>query len=316
MQTNRANMASLRSIALVGATGHLGSEVAKALLSPKYRSSYGSVIFLTRQQPSSSKAVPGVELRSFTNDTLSQALNGIDVLISTVGPTGHEFKDSLVDAMAGSNVKLYIPSEFGVDHTVNDFSQPEWDRKTKHDNKVKASLHQTKVCRIYSGLFLEDSIGPWFGLDIKNCVFEAIGSADQPISFTALGDVGNLVAQVARMPYEEIPEHMHISSDTMTIRQIAKAMEVAGAPLISITEVDLKAFKQQALNENSDDPSKYLRFLMGERKIDHTVSGLGNDNELVNPRQQIWHWRTVAQYAKEVKGQPWIDLDWPPHGSN
>lgn len=306
-------MASRRTIALLGATGHLGHEVAKALVASTFRSSYANVLLLTRKPSDALNSfAPGsAQVRQFTAGNLSEALEGVDVLISTIGPTGHDFKDSLIDAMANSNVQLYIPSEFGVDHTVHDFSQPEWDHKKKHDLKVRARLQKTKVCRVYNGLFLEDSIGPWFGMDIKHRTFESIGTADVAISFTALGDVGNVVAQLARMPYEEIPQQLHISGDTLTMRQVAKAMEAAGSSPLTMREVDPHSYKKAAVEENSADPMKYLRFLMGEGRINHTTSGLGIENELVNPEQRIWKWKTVVQYAEEVKGQPWVDFPWP-----
>ena len=300
------------TVAIVGAGGLLGKQVSKVLLSPTFRSSYANVIFLKRRPngKSGDESIDGAQTRFYDDNTISQALQGVDVLISTVGPAGHDFKDKLVDAISHSAVKLYIPSEFGVDHTVHDFLHPEWDRKKKHHDKLVATVPKTtKVCLIYIGLFLEDSIGPWFGLDTKNGIYESVGSPDKLISFTALGDVGNVVAQIARTPIDRIPQSLHISGDALTIRQLGAAMENAGSSPIQIKEIDLDDFKKKAVAEGTQDPAKCLRFLMGEGKIDHTMSGLGNDNELVNPDQQNWTWKTVAQYAKETSGRPWVELD-------
>ena len=49
---------------------------------------------------------------------------------------------------------------------------------------------------------------------------------------------------------------------------------------------------------------------MGEGKIKHTIDGLGNDDELVNPGQSLWTWRTMRQYAEEQGGRPWADINW------
>ena len=301
-----------RTVALVGASGHLGKEVAKALLSSTFRASYANVVFLKRRPANDSgkESIEGVEVRYYDDDTLAQALQGVDVLINTVGPAGHDFKDKLIDAISHSAIQLYLPSEFGVDHTVHDFPHREWDRKKHHYDKAMAVIPKTKVCRVYIGLFLEDSIGPWFGFDTKRGKYESVGLPDKLTSFTSLGDVGNVVAQIARTPVEQIPETLHISGDALTIRQLAAAMEHAGSSPIQIKEIDLDDFKQKAVAEGTQDPAKCLRFLMGEGKIDHTMSGLGNDNELVNPSQRNWQWKTVAQYAKETGGRPWADLDW------
>jgi hypothetical protein len=34
---------------------------------------------------------------------------------------------------------------------------------------------------------------------------------------------------------------------------------------------------------------------------------LGNQNELVNPGEGLWKWKTMREYAKETKGGPWTD---------
>lgn len=300
------------TVAIVGAGGLLGKEVSKVLLSPTFRSSYANVIFLKRRptENSGDESIDGAQIRLYDDNTISQALQGADVLISTVGPAGHDFKDKLIDAISQSAIKLYIPSEFGVDHTIHDFPHAEWDRKKKHHDKIMATIPKTKVCRIYNGLFLEDSIGPWFGFDTKHGIYESVGSPNKLISFTALSDVGNVVAQIARTPIDQIPESLHISGDALTIRQLGAAMENAGSSPIQIKEIDLNDFKQKAVAEGTQDPAKCLRFLMGEGKIDHTMSGWGDDNELVNPNHQNWIWKTVARYAKETGGRPWVELDW------
>lgn len=41
---------------------------------------------------------------------------------------------------------------------------------------------------------------------------------------------------------------------------------------------------------------------MAEGKLDFTTD---NDNELVNPDQKFWKWKTVEDYVREVGGRPW-----------
>jgi len=58
---------------------------------------------------------------------------------------------------------------------------------------------------------------------------------------------------------------------------------------------------------SSTDPARFLRFLMGERKIEHTTRGLGNSNESVNPGESVWKWKRMEEFAKETGGRPWGD---------
>ena len=280
-----------RTVALVGARGHLGQEVAKALLSSTFRASYANVVFLKRRHnanDSGKESIEGVEVRYYDDDTLAQALQGVDVLINTVGPAGHDFKDKLIDAISHSAIQLYIPSEFGVDHTVHDFPHAEWDRKKHHYDKAMDVIPNTKVCRIYIGLFLEDSIGPGLVSTLNTEYTRVLAHLTSWYlsRHLAMSETWLLRSHVHQS--NKIPETLHISGDALTIRQLAAAMEHAGSSPIQIKEIDLDDFKQKAVAEGTQDPAKCLRFLMGEGKIDHTMTGLGNDNELVNPSQRNW----------------------------
>lgn len=42
------------------------------------------------------------------------------------------------------------------------------------------------------------------------------------------------------------------------------------------------------------------RVLMGEGKLDFSKE---NHNELVNPHESVWKWKTMEEYAKETKGR-------------
>lgn len=304
----------LPTIALAGSTGYLGSQVLKVLTSTTFRSSFKDVIVLKRSssKPQSESANDTYTTRIYDESDLSASLQDVNVLISTVGPTGHPFKDALLRSIPlCPNIALYIPSEFGVDHTAHDFPHEEWNHKKSHYDLAKSILpSHVKVCRIFIGLFIEASIGPWFAFDTKNAIYKAVGSADVPVSFTGLEDTGKVIASVARLPLEKVPEQVHVASDTLTIRELAKVMEEAGSDPIEIREVDLQKYKKGVIDEGTTDPSKYLRFLMGEGKVNHTAKGMGNDDELVNPGESVWKWKTMKEYADENKGRPWNDYDW------
>lgn len=145
-------------------------------------------------------------------------------------------------------------------------------------------------------------------------MYEAVGSADTPISFTALDDVGKAVAQITAHSFlfstDQLPDIIHISGDTKSFRQIADCMSAAGAGEIQIKELNLKEFKANAINNATPDPAQCIRFLMGEDKINNTKRHVMQD-VIVNPRQKIWKWKTVADLARETNGRPWKDIEWP-----
>lgn len=310
-------MTSRPVVAIAGATGHLGKHVTSAFLSSPLNRQFSEVILLSReggsvqdrQSPSSNVKLTA---RTYTEGHLAEALKGVDILVNTIGASGHAFKEKLLRALPHTNVQVYFPSEFGVDHYVHDFPHLEWDQKKRHIELARELIPNVKVCRVFCGLFLEDSIGPWFGFDTKHGRYESVGSAKTPISFTSLGDVGKTVASLCTLPHGSIPDAVHVAGDTRSIIEIADVMGAAGAGKVDVTEIDLNKYKQEKTATLSKDPAAFLRFLMGEGNIKHTPTGLGNDNDLVNRDEQMWKWDTLAGLAESTHGHPWKDFDWPP----
>lgn len=210
-------------------------------------------------------------------------------------------------ALKGTPVQLYIPSEFGVDHTVHDFSHPEWDAKKSHVSLARKVAPELQICQIFAGLFLEDSIGPWFGFDTKEGEYECVGDPTAKVSFTGLGDVGRAVAALVCLPLEDIPRTIHLAGTTVSFEEIAGIMGAESGKEIRVRSIGLEEYKKEWLKSETRDPdvARYLRFLMGERKIDHERGALGNDCELVNPGEALWKWKGLEELAKETGGRPW-----------
>ncbi|EAW12303.1 isoflavone reductase family protein [Aspergillus clavatus NRRL 1] len=304
-------------VAIAGATGHLGKYVLSAFLSAPFHSYFSEIIVLSRDKnPTLPKQYDDrgatLTIRTYDETNLPAALDGVNILVNTIGASGHAFKEKLLRALPQTGVQVYFPSEFGVDHYVHDFPHGEWGQKKRHYALAQELVPQVKVCRVFCGLFLEDSIGPWFGFDTRNGRYESVGSSKMPISFTGCEDVGRAVASLAAMPVMAIPEVVHVGGDSKSIADIAKIMEEAGAGEIAVTEIDLVEYKREKTAEVSNKPAAYLRFLMGENKINQTPSGLGNDNELVNHEEKTWKWKTMKDLAQATEGRPWKDFPWPP----
>ncbi len=211
-------------------------------------------------------------------------------------------------------MKLYFPSEFGVDHTLHDFNIPEWDGKKKHYALTKKTLQGTdiQVCRLFIGLFLHSGIAPWYGFHTSKGVYQAVGSLDQSISYTEISDIARVVCGLAEQAVkgEKVPEELRIAGTHGSFRQIAQTMTAAGAGNIELKSVELDSFREKALNREYEDRGAVvcLRFVMGDGRGDYRPNdegGLGNDNELVNPG--YFAWKTVHDLAVETGGQPNAD---------
>ncbi|CAI7568492.1 unnamed protein product [Penicillium glandicola] len=305
-------------VAIAGATGHLGKHITTAFLSSTFQDKFAEIILLSRNESSlfqPSPSQPGVKLttRRYNEHNLEEALQGIQILVNTIGPSGHDFKTKIAATLPRTAIRVYFPSEFGVDHYIHDFAHLEWDAKKKHLSNAQSVITNTKICRVFCGLFLEDSIGPWFGLDTQNGKYASVGSSRTPVSFTSLDDVGRTVASLATLSTEKIPDVVHVGGDSRSIVEIAGIMESAGAGRIDIDCLPYEKYKAETTAEASWRPAAYLWFLMGDGGIAHTAAFLGDDNDLVNPGQRLWKWKTVEDLAKETNGQPVKDVVWPRH---
>ncbi|PWY92043.1 NAD(P)-binding protein [Aspergillus heteromorphus CBS 117.55] len=297
--------ASRPVVAIAGATGHLGRHVASAFISSPLSSHFSEIVLLSRSQQTQSNPTQlkdpypttnttiKVTTRTYSYETLPTALQGIDILINAIGPSGHAFKETLLRALPHTSVQVYFPSEFGVNHYIHDFAHPEWDAKKRHMSLATQLVPHTKRCRVFCGLFFEDSIGPWFGFDTTNGVYESVGSAEARVSFTSLGDVGRVVAALATLAREMIPDVVHVGGIRGRWRRLRWLWR-----RVDVREAELEEFKRETTKVVSRDPARFLRFLMGEGRIDHSSEGLG----IIG----------LSGLAKEAGGRPWRDYPWPP----
>ncbi|KZP03376.1 NAD(P)-binding protein [Athelia psychrophila] len=313
-----------RKVAIFGGTGHLGSHITNAFLSPPSGISFALVRLCARgSSPEVDKyKSQGAEIAlvDFSKpETVTEALKDIDVVVNAIGSkgAGHESKKVLAKCVAEiGTVKLDFPSEFGIDHRVKDFDHAEWDAKMRAQEALRQATapHGTKICAVYTSLFLEDSFGPWFGLATKKGQWDVIHNPDARVSFTSLQDVGFALTSLSALPYNQIPEHVRIGGDTVTVREAARIFESFNPGHdINISTIPLEPYKSQLTKggEGNNEPSGFLRFLMGEGKLDlsdENVRDGGSQNEVVNPGGKLWKWRSVNEYAQNVKGKPWWDV--------
>lgn len=195
---------------------------------------------------------------------------------------------------------------------MHDFAHDEWDAKKRHFRLAEQLLAPAgvRVCRVYAGLFLEDSVGPWFGFSTRRGRYEAVGSPTKRTSYTSMHDVGAALAVLASSPPGAVPAEVLLGGDSRSFSEIAGVMEDNGAGRIEVSSVPLEEYRARVLARPTPTPERYLRFLMGEGKIDHTEGGLGNHNHLVQGAGGVESWKSMADLAKETRGTPWADVDW------
>lgn len=194
-------------IAQVGASGNLGSAVLRELLDAGLK-----LTVLTRE--GSSSKFPEELQSKFTlksvdyasPSSLQSALEGVDVVISTLGwARQFEIQKALIDAAIAVGVQRFIPSEFGND-TANPHvrSFPSFfAEKTQTQEylleKGKANPDFTYTF-CYTNTFLDWQLRLGLLVDLKNHKANLYDGGDRPFSATRLATIGKaLVAIVNRL---------------------------------------------------------------------------------------------------------------------
>ncbi|KAI0333181.1 NAD-P-binding protein [Cubamyces sp. BRFM 1775] len=300
------------SVAVVGGTGGLGVHISHAFLTD-FRSSFHTVRILTRDTSSATAqelSAKGAKLHKLDESdlprTLDEAFEGIDVIVNVLAGQGpDEVKQAVLDAAARSDVKVYFLNEFGSDHKINDFpgyEHPGWLGKQKAATETRKVLSGRKVIALYPSLFLEFATTV-MGIDLEKNTYLCYGSPNQKLSVTARVDIGRAVARLAILALapdtaSKVPDEVRIAGATTTYEEIRDTVARAkGVPKAEITVKDLKQLKDSIRRDPGKNFFDYLNVVVGEGKADFSS---GNANDLVNPGETYWKWKTVEDHVRSL----------------
>jgi len=115
-------MSGHKGFAIAGASGKVGKEVLEDLLRVQPELGLEVRILTRKKGGNAAKATEQLEKRAAKvyavdyeeEETVVDALKGVDVLISCFGTTGFPIQLVLVKAAAGAQVKLYVNSHWGA----------------------------------------------------------------------------------------------------------------------------------------------------------------------------------------------------------
>ena len=190
----------IHNIAIVGATGNVGSPILKELLA-KNRFKLTAI-----SRAESKGTIPDGVARANVdyNDTNSivEALKGQDVLIITLSVMAtRDTQPKLIRAAADAGVSWVIPNDFGMyttDEAQNDTVGP---GKTE-DRKLVESLGVSSWIGVTCGFWYEHSLsGPGFyGFDIAKREAVFFDDGTEPQNTSTWAQVGRAVASLLSLP--------------------------------------------------------------------------------------------------------------------
>lgn len=253
--------------------GLVGSALLTAFLDAVTTNRIGTLRILT-SSPDSIKLAPArthpsgrVEIHQIAYvipDTLDKALNGADVLVSAMGASENEQgkyednKQKLLDAAVKAGVKIYVPSEFGTDHTkppLQDYVQsPMFENKQHHHRE--AEQRGLQVLAFYNALIMEISFSDWLGISTSSPDTKwSIPRPSHPVAFTSLRDLGPFVLSALLQTLSSsatpsdvsapIPSGLRIYSDLKTLDEAADIWERVAGGKVERDYIDTDGLKER-----------------------------------------------------------------------
>ncbi|KAF4463288.1 hypothetical protein FALBO_9894 [Fusarium albosuccineum] len=222
---------SINKVLALGASGNVGRSTLKALLEEQF-----VVSGLTRESSKATLPAGIKHLKSdYTSTSLIEAFKGQDAVISTLSGLlpgdALSLQKTFVDAAIVASVKIFVPSEFGIDtsdHAAADVI-PFLADKIKTLDYLKANEDSISWISVVSGSMSDwgfniPSMGGW---DLGARTVTLFDGGDIPFEATNLDQVGRAIAKSLKKPNITKNQYVYVNSFTVTQNQILAALERA-----------------------------------------------------------------------------------------
>lgn len=183
---------------------------------------------------------------SFSDSDLKSALEGKDALICILTGSDLHLSGPLVDAASSAGIKLFIPSEYGLNTSNSKIREllPPYRTRYEVQEKLRGSGMSWKA--IYSGIVLEDAMKTdgVLGIDVmwaSAVVFP--GNETSKVAVSTFVDIANRIIEALS---EEAKEEFYISSFRATIGDIVEVVEQELDRKVDRYEGSLEGAKKEA----------------------------------------------------------------------
>ncbi|GAB1520365.1 hypothetical protein RhiTH_003440 [Rhizoctonia solani] len=217
-----------KTIALVGANGLVGKSFANSFLDQgldlrilaRVESTESAVL---KELTSRGASVRGISYED--ESSLIKALQGVDVLVSTVSAAGLTTQLVLIKAANIAGVKLFFPSEYGnvYDHPSNEISPYLQLKKTIVNSAKELGLPYAVLS---TGGFPDLSF-PLVGFNFAEKRVDVWGDGNAKLTWTTIPSIANWIANVLKsVSIEQLQnKHLRIQGDSASANEIVKLWE-------------------------------------------------------------------------------------------
>lgn len=223
-------MATIKNVAVVGATGKIGRPIVARLLATKLF----NVTILTRQGGKDFPAEVAVKIVDYNSvPSLEAALRGQDALVSAMAFEAIHEQKNLVDAAVNAGVRRMIPSEYGND-TMNPklatvpIYQPKIAIRERCEQKV-AENPSFSWTTIQNASFLGPDWTLDFIVDVKERKADVKDGGDVLFCAATYDDIAQAVVGILTHLEETANRPVRISSINTTQNQIIVIAKELGA---------------------------------------------------------------------------------------
>lgn len=209
-------MSSIKKVAIVGASGSLGSIVFEKLKAA------GTFDIIILRRPGSKAEFPaGSHIIDVEFDTasLTKALQGVDAVVSTVGTSSIAPQRILIDAAINAGVKRILPSEFGCDlDNLHARELPVFMHKVDIQDYLieKAKNDEISYTFVYNASFLDWGIQYDFLLKTSDYKPIIIDEGNHVFTSTTMSTVGDSVVGILNHPEETKNRPVYIEDIKIT----------------------------------------------------------------------------------------------------
>ncbi|KAA1475519.1 NAD-P-binding protein [Dentipellis sp. KUC8613] len=284
-------MSSFKTFAIAG-VGNVGVHIAEELLKKQQAGVVTDLVILSRsssKNESAEKLVSqGARIASvdYTSEaSLISALQGIDVVISTVSHHQLDIQPLLTFAAKEAGVRLFVPSEFG---------NPSDDAEggllmAKKQVQLKLKELDLPYLLAFTGPSPGFVLSPEFHVDFENGKATVGGDGNALISFTSMPDMGSFLAYVlTTLPPDQLNWRiLRIEGERISFSEIFRQYTAKTGKKIVVTYQTLNEL-EAVLEANPHDFPSYIHWTWAQGG-----GVVGKPEELTNGLYPDWNPKKV-----------------------
>ena len=241
--------------------------------------------------------------------SIQPALEGVTVVVSTLGSLAVGDQNALIDAAVAAGVHRFIPSDFGSDMSnPNSRALPVYAGKVGMQDYAKAKATEnssfTYTC-IYNHLFFDWCMENGFLISIKDHSATIYDGGSRPVSMTRLDTVGKAVVGVLAHLEETKDRIVYVQDTAMSQNALISMVKSIDGKEWTLKNVDTTKSREDAYVElKKGDKADIGSAMMGFLTSAIWAEGYGNDfsdhvdNDLLGIPQMTKH--EVEKFVRGV----------------